>query len=414
METPEPYFFDWVRVHSASDPSSLRLKYGSKKNDGIDYSAAIDQIECRRKFAGKLSETLAAFPDFFFPSVLAGEQASSDLLADYHASLITAGARVADLTAGLGIDVFHLARKASEVVAVELDNERAEALRFNSVGLRCGNVEIVEGDCRDFVRAAVAARRFFDVVFIDPARRDNDGRRVFALADCRPDVVEMLPDIAKICRKLIIKASPMLDITHSADAVGTCLETAVALGTPTDCKELLLVADFEKSSEEAAIRAVVLSKEGSLTYSFFRSRENAAQMPAPGRVLMTGDYLYEAYPEVMKTGVFKLLASEFGLNIINPNTKLLYSGELNTSFPGRVYKVLEVFPYASKVIKRFKKDYPKVCVAVRNFGMSADALRARLGVADGGPLRLYGFTDATGDKVLALTEEVNSDKNLSV
>lgn len=414
METPVPSLFDWVRVHSGSDPSSLRLKYGSKKNDGIDYSVAIDQIECRRKFAGKLSETLAAFPDFFFPSVLAGEQASSDLLADYHASLIPEGARVADLTAGLGIDVFHLARKASEVVAVELDNARADALRFNAVGLGCGNVDIVEGDCRDFVSVAVAEHRFFDVVFIDPARRDNDGRRVFALADCRPDVVEMLPDIAKICKKLIIKASPMLDIAHSADAVGTCLETAVALGTPTDCKELLLVADFEKSSEEAAVRAVVLSKEGSLTYSFFRSCENAAPMPAAGRALMAGDYLYEAYPEVMKTGVFKLLASEFGMNIINPNTKLFYSGELNILFPGRAYKVLEVLPYASKVIKRFKKDYPKVCVAVRNFGMSADALRARLGVADGGSLRLYGFADTSGAKILALTEEVISDKNLSI
>ena len=82
-------------------------------------------------------------------------------------------------------------------------------------------------------------------------------------------------------------------------------------GTPTDCKELLLVADFEKSSEEAAIRAVVLSKEGSLTYSF----SAAARMQLRCRQregTHDGDYLYEAYPEVMKTGVFKLLASNSG------------------------------------------------------------------------------------------------------
>lgn len=397
-------FFAWVDAHADINPSTLRLKYSSAGQQDIDYAAAIVQIECRRKFAAKFGEEIAAFPRFYFPSMLAGEQASSDTLAAYHASLLPEGCTVVDFTAGLGIDAFHIAKTAKEVTAIEMERDRAEAIGYNAAGMGIDNLRVREGDCTEFIDECVAQGRMFDAAFIDPARRDSLGKRVFALADCRPDVVALLPKISKMCRRLIIKASPMLDISHTAEALGDNLSRAVAVGTPTDCKELLLVLDFTQRSAEPEIEALVLAAGKRQSYSFLRSAENAMEMPAFGPVLKADDYLYEAYPEVMKTGVFKLLAKEFGLSIIAPNTKLFYSEKINAAFPGHIYKVNEVLPYSSKVIKRLRKEKMKANVAARNFGISAEALRNRLSVSDGGTLRLYGFSDALGNKMLAIAE----------
>lgn len=390
-------FFEWVRVHAADDPSALRLKYRDRRTDGIDYASAIVQIECRRKFAAKLAATLEAFPEFYFPSVLAGEQASSDLLAAYHADLVEEGEAVADLTAGLGIDAFHIARRAASVAAVELDRARADALHFNARGLGLENVEIVEGDCADFFARVKTEGRCFGTIFIDPARRSATGDRVYALADCAPDVTAMMPDIACIAKQLIIKASPMLDVAHTIEHLNPMPCRITALGTPAECKELVVTVRFGSDvADPTLIEAVTLHPDGRRdTFAFTREEEAAAPLPSVDTVVRPGDYVYEPSPALMKTGAFRLLAARYGLSIFHPNTRLFHSTEAVDAFPGRRYKVLDALPYASKIIKRLKNRWPSAEVAVRNFGMSAEALRARLGVKESSAVRIYGITAGT-------------------
>ncbi len=395
--------FAWIEANIAERPEKLRLAVHGR-NDGIDYESAITQIECRRKFATKLQQTLASFPRFLFPSVLAGEQATSDLLADYHTSLTGNYNKVLDLTAGLGIDIFHIAVDATQAIAVELDHARAEALKYNAAGLRLDNVDIIEGDCIDYIDRCIADNTYFDAAFIDPARRASDGSRVFALADCEPDIVALLPKVQKICKRLIIKASPMLDITHTVNALSVKPSVIAAVGTPIECKELLIIIDFDREVEETIIEAVTLSRDGNSTFSFTHREEESAPMPALNAPLKAGDYIYESSPALMKAGAFKLVASTFGLSVFHPNTRLYYSTDAIDGFPGRRYRVVESMPYASKVIKRFKSKYPRIEVAVRNFGISADNLRAKLGVRDGGSLRLYGYTDSRTEQMLAVVE----------
>lgn len=387
-------FFEWVRDHAADDPSALRLKYHDRRSDGIDCAAAIVQIECRRKFAAKLAATLEAFPDFYFPSVLAGEQASSDLLAAYHADLVDEGEAVADLTAGLGIDAFHIARRAATVAAVELDRARADALHFNARGLGLENVEIVEGDCADFIARVKTEGRRFGTIFIDPARRSATGDRVYALADCSPDVTAMMPEIACIAKQLIIKASPMLDVAHTIEHLNPMPCRITALGTQAECKELVVTVRFGADvAEPTLIEAVTLHPDSTRdTFAFTREEEAAAPLPSVDTAVRPGHYVYEPAPALMKTGAFRLLAARYGLSIFHPNTRLFHSAEPVDAFPGRRYKVLDALPYASKVIKRLKNRWPAAEVAVRNFGMSAEALRAHLGVKESSALRIYGIT----------------------
>jgi len=399
-------FFRWVGQHKADDVLGLRLKYAGRVSPEIDYGFAITQIECRKRFGKKIGACLEAFPGFLFPSVLAGEQSTSALLAEYHDSLIGPGATVADLTAGLGMDVFAMAARAKAVTAVELDTERAAVLRYNAAGLQHHNVTVIEGDCRDYIDCCCDRGIVYDVIFIDPARRADDGSRIFAIGDCQPDIREMFPVLSKVCRRLIVKASPMLDVAHIMEALPLRPSRVILLGTQTECKELILDVRMDAVPDgETLISAVTLRGDGSVnSFDFFRSGEAAMPSPLYAGKIVVGNYVYEPYPSLMKAGAFKLMATRSGLDIIAPNTHL-YCGPKLVEFHGMCYKVEAVYPFASKVIKRFKGLYPRINVAVRNFGISADALRSRLGVSDGGVLRLYGFTDSCGERMLAVVSK---------
>ncbi|MCX4264413.1 MAG: hypothetical protein OSJ37_06840 [Muribaculaceae bacterium] len=412
-------FFEWVREHIADNPSTLRLKY-SRSADGFDYDAAITQIECRRKFGKKLAGTLAMFPDFYFPSVMSGEQATADIVATFHATLAERDMPMADLTAGLGIDVLHVADKVSSIVAVERDTSRAEALEYNSAGMGASNVKVVCNDCNAFIDSVVKNNSGSDsavpfaTAFIDPARRAADGGRVFALSDCEPDVVKMLPRMSAFCRRLIIKASPMLDISHTIAEISPRPVAIMAVGTPTECKELLIVVNFKVGNASAdaqetptLIEAVTLYPDGTKSiFSFTQQQERDSEAPPVMPELVEGTYICEPNPMLMKTGAFRILAASYGLSMFHANTRIFVTDKIPDNFPGTVWRVVKVLPYASRIIKRFSSEYPVINVAVRNFGMSADALRTKLGVRDGGPLRLYGFTDANQRKILAVTAPI--------
>ena len=401
--TFESDFWNWVHLHEKDAPSKLMLD-STGKAIGVDVRRAVVQIQARQKFGKKLGETFRRFPDFYVPTLLNGEQSTSDLLADYHATLIDQGATVVDLTAGLGIDAMHLAVRALNVVAVDQNEELTEALTYNAAGLGVDNLKAVNSSCEDFLNECVAEGRHFDVAFIDPARRGDEGRRLFALEDCSPDVVSLLPVIAKVADKLIIKASPMLDITSIINSLTPPPTRVIACGTATECKELIAVVDFKLLNQTPKIEGVTLPLDAE--FSFTQEQERLCGLPEMIRLPKEGAYVCEAYPTVMKTGAFRLLAERFDLKMFHANTRVFYSDELKAEFPGNTYIILKVLPYASRVIKRFAKEYPQINIAARNFGMSADALRAKLGVRDGGDLRLYAVSDYRGERLLLVTKAV--------
>lgn len=389
---PTTEFFDWIEKHKNDNPATLRLKFGA------DMADEILQVECRKKFASKLSSTLSADPQFVFPSMLAGEQATGDALAAWHAAMFDPGEKVVDLTAGLGIDAMAAARRVGRegtVVAVELDGSRAEALRWNT--RMFDNLEVVGGDCREIVKAWAADGMRFNCAFVDPARRSADGGRVYSLADCEPNVVEMLPDLKKICKRLVVKASPMLDITHTAGILPEATEI-VSLGTTTECKELDIVCDFTSEAKaEPRIRAITIGRDFLSEFTFLRSEETEAQcrygVPEPG------GYVLDPYPAVMKAAPLKLLGARYGVAKAAPNSHLWFSPTRVEGFPGRQYRITEILPYMSKHIKRYASAHPAVGVTVRNFDMTADALRAKLRVKDGSD-RLFAVSLADGRKLM--------------
>lgn len=390
-------FFEWLQSHMSDDPARLRLKYGK------DRAFEILQIECRRKYGPKLADTLRADSEFVFPTALSGEQCTSDALARVHADLLAPGMSVIDLTAGLGIDAMAMARTVGpegSVTAVERQSEVADALRHNARSLP--QLSVICDDCREVVERLAAEGRHFDAVFIDPARRAADGGRVYALDQCEPDVVAMLPTLQRIASKLIVKASPMLDITHTLALLPQTCEVVV-LGTAVECKELDMICNLD--SEPCAspvIKAETVGPDLHSVFSFTRAQE--AHATATYAVPQVGGFVLDPYPAVMKAAPFKLLCAD-GVKALAPNTHLWCSESRPADFPGRAWRVLEVLPYMSKHIKRYASRYPRVSVTARNFDMTSDALRSKLGVKDGPALRLFAVTAQNGQKLLITCDE---------
>ncbi|MDE6369758.1 MAG: class I SAM-dependent methyltransferase, partial [Muribaculaceae bacterium] len=349
----------------------------------------IRQIECRKRFGKKLTETLTAAPRFYFPTKLSGEQSTSDLLAAYHAELVIPEEPLIDLTSGLGVDIFHCAKMTNEAVAVERSEELAQALQYNATELDCRNLSIICNNCCDVVSEL---EKSYATAFIDPARRSADGGRVFSLSDCEPDVVAMLPELKKMCRRLIVKMSPMLDINHTIATLGGCSQI-ISLGNTTECKELIAVIDFDKAVVHPIIEGLTLNADRRIEFKYTQAEEDSA--PIPRYTLpSTGDYFYEPYPAVMKLGANKLLAQRFNLAAFHPNSRLYHSPVIEESFPGEIFRIEAILDFSSKILKRFKRDYPQINVGARNFGMTAEELRKKLGVKDGGTKRIIGITDS--------------------
>lgn len=346
---------------------------------------AMDRIlqeECRLKASKKLPATLLC-TDFRFPTRLSAEQCTSDSIARLHAAMIEPGSKVVDLTAGLGIDCFHIAAKVHSVTAIDMNPMVAEALPHNAAALGLTNIEAHCADCADWLRSNT--HRHFDVAFIDPARRDDAGRRVYSLADCSPDVVELMPLIRAVADRLIVKASPMLDITALLRDQGLRPESVSIIGTTDECKELVLDFRFNREPELPPLITAITDGHGEYSYRWQQPaepREQDAYTPEPG--MLVGF----PWPAIVKAGACHYLP----YTPLHPSVAVFAVDESRaTDFSGQVYQVTRVEPFSSAMLKQLKRDGgTDASVTVRNFPITADALRQRISARENSACRLLG------------------------
>lgn len=374
------------------DFNRLRLKY----HGDAAMMHEILQRECRCKTAAKLPRTLQC-DDFLFPSLAVAEMATSDSVAEIHASMIPEGSSVLDMTCGLGIDSFVFSKKASSVTTVELDRATYDAACHNIKALGLENVTAINGDSIEFLKDSDAE---FDIIFVDPARRDSSGRH-YAFQDCSPNIIPTLPLILSKCRRLIIKASPMIDIKGAVNELGRDCSVAT-IGTTKECKELVFIID----SEAKATTSPKILKTDCITvdhnsYSFTPEQESAAK-PAYAAPQI-GSYLYEPYPAVMKGGGMKLLSERFGVGKLHPNTHLFTSETTVSDFPGEIFEITDIYPFSKQGIKAVAAKYPSINVTTRNFPLSAPQLASKLKIKEGGDKMLFGLTAPDSSRLLVIT-----------
>lgn len=398
---------EFVSANSKADPANLRLRMAGRKL-AFDLDFALTQIECRRKNARKLPSFISN-PGFLFPSGLAAQQATDQEVARYHATLASSGSRWLDLTAGLGIDALSAAMAGHRVTAVEIESWKCDVLRHNAeVLLGADNgFEVWCADSQQIAEEAEADE--FDVIFIDPARRGEGDRRLYALADCMPDVTRLMPRLLAVAPTVIVKASPMLDVSEALRQLPSASEVE-AVSHRGECKELLLICRREPRPRTFAAR--MIGADGGV--ASFQWRECPSDEPglagsASGADTVVSDaepsayrWLYEPDAALAKLQPDKILAARWpSLRKADPNTQLYLSAEKIAEFPGRVTEI--VGRPAARDLRKMKGE--GITVVSRNHPESAEAIRARYRFGENGKRFLYAFR-LDGKPTMLLTEIV--------
>lgn len=380
-------FTDFILQHEGDDTARLLLSRG--RYPGVDMDLAVNTIEVRRKLRTKVPEWYAV-PSLRFPSRLSGEQCSSSETARYKAGMIDPcppskkAWRVADLTGGMGVDSWAFAGRAEAVLYNEMRPELAEAAAWNFKELGVKNITVQSREVMPGNVAAVLGDFGPDVIYLDPARRAEDGRKVFLIEDCRPDVLGILPELFTAARFVLLKLSPMADITMACRRLGHVREVHV-VSADGECKELLLLLDREWED------GYTMTAYGSgRTLAWTPEEEAAAAVRLPDGV--DAPFLFEPGKALLKAAAFNLPCSRYGLTKLGIHTHLYLATEIPVELRpfGKVYAVEEAVPLNNRSLKEMEKQYPRAEVTARNLPMTSETLRRKLGCTGGGEVHLFG------------------------
>lgn len=390
--------WSYIARHAGDDAMKLLLK--QEPGLSFDKHFAVLQVECRRKLRRKIPELLA-HERFLFPKAVSAEQCTHQEVAKLHATLFDPAHTVLDLTMGLGVDDYYIGRRVRALTAVELDPEIAAVGQYN-FGFLNPKVQVLQADSVRLLEA-MPPQEQYDAMFVDPARRGQYGRRLYGLAQCQPDVLAIMPLIARHCGRLVIKASPMLDLSQSIKDLGAPLAQAWAVSVKNECKELLFVLDFGSQPAGIALHALNYD-DGWHDFATTAGYTGHDAVTGPG-VPVAGGYLYEPHASVMKLGCHAAVQAATGTAQLAPNSHLYAGDRLVPDFPGRKFVVKEVIPFNGKQLKQLGKRCTQLNIATRNFKLTPEALKKRLKVGDGGSDYLFATTLASGSAVLLLCEK---------
>lgn len=448
---------------------------------GLDAkSLSINTIEGRRRLRKKLPEWVAC-TGLVYPSSLCAEQCSSSDTARYKALIVrrfineyvgtvasmvgdpcrTTGSaaegtesvpdknspttrnqsvtelaevtipsrgKVADLTGGLGVDSWAFSEVAEEVLYNEMNPALAAAARHNFKALGVTNIFIKNSEATSDSLKDIFGDFRPDVIFLDPARRDSAGKKVFLLEDCSPDVLKILPELFGISRFVLLKLSPMADITMAVERLdrtyeeylekasgkgwnGQWVREVHVVASGGECKELLILLDGEWSEGYS-----LTCREDGKTLTFKPEEIAKAKANYPDSTFAR--IIFEPGKSLTKAGVFNAICERFGLvklarftHLYTINEPLSDSELEQRTAPlkdfGKVFYVKEILPLNKSSMKDVGKRYPHSEVSAKNIPMSSDELRTRLKVKSGDDAHIFGVrieTPYNEENYLIVTE----------
>lgn len=389
--SPETQAF--IQAHTTDDVRLLALQ--NKKYPQVDMSMAMIQIAGRQAAIEKLP-TWSKTESIWYPRHLSLEQCSSETTARYKATLVQ-GETFTDLTGGFGIDCFIISQRFNSATYVERQEELCEIAAHNAPLLGLRNMSVENKDAVAYLQDMQPV----DCIFIDPARRNEHGGKTVVISDCEPDVGNLEGLLLEKAGQVLIKLSPMLDLSLALKELKYTKEVHI-VSVNNECKELLLL--LEKGTfETIPVHCINLTSKGEQHFTFTSAQEQNNDCRYTASV---ESYLYEPNASILKAGAFRSTASVYELKKLHPNSHLYTSNQFIKSFPGRVFRVTGQCSFNKKEMKEILRDIRKANLTVRNFPESVAELRKRMKISDGGNVYLFATTLNNNQKVLIRCEKV--------
>ena len=413
---------DFIREHADADVRRLALQ--GAKNPEVDLTFALDQIAGRQKAKTKLP-SWATIDGIVWPPHLSMEQCSSEQTARYKALIVGKGALIVDLTAGFGVDMAFMSQGFQRAIHVERQASLCAISSENYKLLGLNQIEVVCADGIDYLHQLDHA----DLIFLDPARRDDHGARTYGIADCTPNVLELRDELLQKADRVMLKLSPMLDWRKAVEDLGHVSEVHI-VSVDNECKELLLIVNSALelcslatagtqeqlivNSDEKAIKVVCVNllSSGVREEFCFSSIPNEQRSNGLSTIhyslltihysLLTIHYLFEPNASIMKAGCFAALEQRFGVQQLDKNSHLFVADHDISDFPGRRFVIEKTTSMNKRELKDALAGIDRANITVRNFPMSVAELRKRLKLKDGGDLYLFATTLANNQHQLFL------------
>ena len=383
----------FVTEHREEDVRTLALQ--TRRNGDIDMPWALDQIQGWQTACRKLP-SWAAIDGIIYPPHLSMEQCSSEQTASYKAGIVDhlpdgSHKTLIDLTGGFGVDFAFMANGCQRAIYVERQEHLCETARHNFELLGLSHATIINKDAES-VLDELTTDPASTLLYLDPARRDTNSSRTYAIADCTPNVLELRPLLFKAAQNILIKLSPMLDWHKAVSDLGNQVAEVHIVSMANECKELLMLLNANHTGEPV-IHCV--NDDQLLTYTPLQN-----DVPLP--LADNGDaaFLYEPNASVMKAGCFSVLTERYPIRALAVDSHLFVSDSEIRDFPGRSFIIDTVTTMNKKELSRALAGTSRANVATRNFPITAQQLRQRLRLKDGGDTYIFGTTNARNQHLL--------------
>lgn len=394
----------FIREYRERDIRQLALQ--ANRFPDVDMPYALDQIQGWQIARRKLPKW-AACDGVIFPPHLSMEQCSSEPTAQYKLNLATEWAErvghassMTDLTGGFGVDFSFTSCAFAAATYVERNEQLCRIVDHNLPLLGLDNATVVCADAVEYLSTVEPQT----MLFLDPARRDEHGAKTVMLADCTPDVVQLLPQLLEKSRFTMLKLSPMLDWHKAVDDLQGTVHEVHIVSVGGECKELLLVLSTVVESE-LKVYCADLSTASDTSSIFVYTPGSSAPVANSKLKTQNSKFVHEPNASIMKAGCFDELAAAYGVSPVSRNSHLFLSDEPVDGFPGRSFVVERVTTMNKGELRKALVGIEKANIATRNFPLSVAELRKRLKIKDGGDVYIFATTTAEGEHLLLISRK---------
>ncbi|MDO4191266.1 MAG: SAM-dependent methyltransferase [Bacteroidales bacterium] len=339
----------------------------------VDKDLALRQITARQLLKQKVP-LWANNASLLFPPRLNIEQCSSELTANYKASLVTTGETFTDLTGGTGIDCFFLSQKFRQSTYVETQTMLCDIMTHNSNVLNT-NIKVCNTTTENYLSRLQTTQ---DLLFIDPARRDMKGEKTVLITQCSPNIEPLWDTLLSKGKLVMVKLSPMLDIQLTVNILKHIKEIHV-IAVDGECKELLLLAEHNYT-KTPQLYCVELGKKPHI--QTFSSHIDTTAFDGADTI---GTFLFEPDATIMKAGIFNTFAQHYKIKPLDKSTHLMTGNRIIENFFGHQYTIDTILPYNKHTEKEIPEEWKKANLTTRNFPIPAEQLRKKL--------KLKGFSE---------------------
>ncbi|WP_440333881.1 THUMP-like domain-containing protein [Leyella stercorea] len=415
---------EFIREYRERDIRQLALQ--ANRFPDVDMPYALDQIQGWQIARRKLPKW-AACDGVIFPPHLSMEQCSSEPTAQYKLNLamewttlnselstqncrrqqfktqnskFKTSTRMTDLTGGFGVDFSFTSCAFTSATYVERSEQLCHIVEHNLPLLGLNNATVVCADAVEYLSTVEPQT----MLFLDPARRDEHGAKTVMLADCTPDVVQLLPKLLEKSRFTMLKLSPMLDWHKAVDDLQGTVREVHIVSVGGECKELLLVLSTVVESE-LKVYCADLSIASDTSSLFGYTPGSSAPVANSTFNIQHSTFVHEPNASIMKAGCFDELAAAYGVSPVSRNSHLFLSDEPVEGFPGRSFVVERVTTMNKGELRKALVGIEKANIATRNFPLTVAELRKRLKIKDGGDVYIFATTTAEGEHLLLISRK---------